>query len=242
MDEQVPDQKRHDPFDDERWPFPRATAWVIWRSRERIAQLLSDIAESEGRVQVFDIFNEAMRRENVSGGPPEGGLLPFLEAQAELWEQLKRGRLVALGVKVGEATWSHIPGSAWFNLDYFPCLDGRSDSIGSNYSAVYHGVIVPRSSVLEIWPDIANAKGRSGRGRKAMICQDQIDEVVFELFEVYGDLSDDDPDWHTQGQVENATRAKLEKKFGKENVVRESTLRGYVKKAIIERENKKAGN
>jgi hypothetical protein len=230
-------------FDNERWPLAQAAAWIIWHSMDRVVQLLSDIAaERDGCVHVFDILGEAMRQENDQGRPPEGVALPFVEAQADLWGQLTRGRLVALGVKVGETTWSHIPGSAWFNLDYFYCDSGRSDSIGSNYSAVYHGVTVRRSAVLEIWPDIREDKARPKRGRKPRVRQQEFDEVVFELFEENGALSDDDPEWRTQGQVESAARALLEKKFGKKNVVRESTLRGYVKKAIIKRENKKAGN
>ena len=73
MDEQVPKANRHDPFDDERWPLAQAAAWIIWRSKERVAQLLSDIAaEKEGSVHVFDIFCKALRPENVQSGPPEG--------------------------------------------------------------------------------------------------------------------------------------------------------------------------
>ena len=236
MDGQVLNARHQ--FDNERWPLPQAAAWIIWRSRDRVVQLLSDIAaERDGCVHVFDILGEAMRQENVQGRSPEGGALPFVEAQAELWEQLKRGRLVALGVKVGETTWGHIPASAWSGLDYFTAPDGRSDSIGSNYSAVYHGVIVPRSSVLEIWPDIAKDKGRPESGRKARVCQEEFDEVVSELFEENGDLLDDDPEWHTQGQVENATRAVLEKKFGKKIVAWESTFRAYIKKSLKNWEN-----
>lgn len=104
MDGQVPNAKRHDPFDDERWSLVRAAGWIIWRSKERVAQLLSDIIEREGHVHVSDIFNEAIRREKVHRGPPEGGVLPFIEAQAQLWEELRHGRLVAIGLKVGETT------------------------------------------------------------------------------------------------------------------------------------------
>jgi hypothetical protein len=236
MDEQAPDAKRHDPFDDERWSFSLAAAWIIWRSREHVAQLLSDMAESEGRVQVFDIFNEAVRRENGRGGPPKGGVLPFVEAQAELWEQLRQGRLTAMGVKVGEATWSHIPTSEWSNLDYFPCTDGRSNSIGSNHSTVYDEVTVPRATVLKLWPENREDKDRPKRGRKPRIGQDQIDAVVFELFADNGDLSDDDPNWHTQGQVESAARDELEKKFGRKTVPLESTFRTYIAKSLKKRE------
>ena len=134
------------------------------------------------------------------------GCSPFVEAQAELWEQLKQGRLTAMGVKVGEATWSHIPSSAWFNLDYFPCIDGRSNSIGSNHSPVYGEVTVRRSAVLEIWPDFEKVQARAKRGRKPMIPQEEVDAVVFDLLEEHSDLSDDDPEWHTQGHNEGATR------------------------------------
>jgi hypothetical protein len=162
-DEQITDTKRCDQFNDERWSFPLAAAWVIWRSKERVAQLLSDITESEGRVQVFDIFNDSARRENGRGGPSEGGVLPFVEAQAQLWGRLKQGRLVARGLKVGEASWSDIPASDWLNLDYFPCPDGRSNSIGSNHTTVYDEVTVPRSAVLKIWPSRSGKPRRRGR-------------------------------------------------------------------------------
>jgi hypothetical protein len=242
VDEQIVNAKRDDPFDYHRWPLAQAAAWIIWRSRAYVAQLLSDITDSEGRVQVFDIFNEAVRRENGRGGPPEGDVLPFAEAQAELWEQLRQGRLAAMGVKVGEATWSYIPASEWLNLDYFPCTDGRSNSIGSNHSIVYDEVTVPRSALLEIWPDTTKVKARRKRGRKPRIPQEEVDEVVFELFEENGDLSDDDPNWHTQGQVERATRAGLEKKFGKKTVPQESTFRTYIVKSLNKWELFKAGN
>ena len=216
MDGQVLNARHQ--FDNERWPLAQAAAWIIWRSRDRVVQLLSDIAERDGRVHVFDILGGAMRQENDQGRPPEGVALPFVEAQADLWEQLKRGRLVALGVKVGETTWGPIPALAWSGLDYFYCDSGRSDSIGSNYPAVYHGVTVRRSAVLEIWPDIREDKARTKRGRKPRVRQEEFDEVVFELFEENGALLDDDPEWRTQGQVESAARAVLEKKLGKKIV------------------------
>ena len=129
MDGQVLNARHQ--FDNERWPLAQAAAWIIWRSRDRVVQLLSDIAaERDGCVHVFDILGEAMRQENDQGRSPEGVALPFVEAQADLWEQLKRGRLVALGVKVGETTWGPIPALAWSGLDYFYCDSGdriRSD-------------------------------------------------------------------------------------------------------------------
>ena len=184
-----------------------------------------------------------MRQENVPAGPPEGGVLSSVEGQTSLWEQLKQGRLVARGVKVGEGTWSLIPASAWPGLDYFYCDNGRSDAIGSNYSAIYREVTFRRSAVLEIWPAIDKTQVEpvkaTSRGRKRMIDQDQIDKVVFELFDDNGDLSGDDPDWNIQAHVERSTRTVLKKKFGEKNVVKELTLRKYVKNAIEEREKRK---
>jgi hypothetical protein len=242
MDEDVPNANRHDPFDDERWSFPWAAAWIIWRSREYVAQLLSDIAASEGRVQVFDIFNEAARRENGRGGPPKGGVLPFVEAQAELWEQLKQGRLTAMGVKVGEATWSHIPSSAWFNLDYFPCIDGRSNSIGSNHSPVYGEVTVRRSAVLEIWPDITKIKARPKSGSKPKIGPDHIKSIVFELLCHNGDIMDTDPEWRIQRDIERDThKVLLQQKFSTDNIPKKTQLRMYVGKFYREWRDKQQG-
>jgi hypothetical protein len=242
MDGQVPNAKRHDPFDDERWSFPWAVAWVIWRSREYVAQLLSDLTESEGQVQVFDIFNEASRRETGPGCPPKGGVLSFLEAQAELWEQLRQGRLVAMGVKVGETTWSHIPGSAWVNLDYFPCIDGRSNSIGSNHSKVYDEVTVRRSAMLEIWPDITKVKTGPKRGSKPKVSPDHLKSIVFELLCESGDIMDIDPEWRTQGDIEHKTREELlRQKFSTEKIPKKTQLRMYVSKFHREWRDKQQG-
>jgi hypothetical protein len=229
MDEQILNDKPDDPFDYPRWPLAQAAAWIIWRSREYVAQLLLDIAESEGRVQVFDIFNEAARRENGRGGPPEGGVLPFVEAQAELWEQLRQGRLAARGVKVGEAIWSHIPRAEWSNLDYFPCTDGRSNSIGSNHSAVYDGVTVARTTVLKLWPDMTKVKARPKSGRKLKIGLDHLKSIVFKLMCEHGDIMDPDPSWRVQRDIEHATHnALLLQKFNTEDIPKKTQLRTYV--------------
>jgi hypothetical protein len=50
MDEQVLSAKRHDPFNDERWSFPRAAAWVIWRSKERVGQYATEAYGRLGRL------------------------------------------------------------------------------------------------------------------------------------------------------------------------------------------------
>jgi hypothetical protein len=231
VDEQVPNAKRHDPFNDERWSFALAAAWIIWRSREYAVQLLSDLTERERHVQVFDVFNEAARRENGPGIAPEGAVLPFLDAQAELWEQLKQGQLVAVGVKVGEATWSQIPASAWFNLDYLPCIGGGSNSIGSNHSPVYDEVIVHRSAVLKIWKDIAKVKSQRKRGRKPRLDPDHIKSVVFELLLDNGDIMNIEPQWRTQGDIERETfEILLQQKFRREDIPKKTQMRSYVSK------------
>jgi len=229
MDGQVPNAKHHDPFDDERWSLSQAAAWIILRSKERVSQLLSNIAaEREGGVHVFDIFGEAAQRETVRGRAPEGSVLPFVEAQAELWEELKRGRVRALGIQVGEATWSQIAPDAWRELDYFYCDNGRSTAIGSSGLKKYLDVTLPRDDVLNLWPRIPSATAQSKRGPKRKIPQDEIDLVAFKLLDHHGSLSDDDPEWHSKGQLEAATAEKLKQKFGKSNVPGESTLRTYV--------------
>ena len=231
MDAEVPKVEGQDPFDGKRWSVALAAAWIIWRSREYVGQLLSDVTQSEGGVQVFDIFNEASRRANVRGGPPEGGVLPFLEAQGELWKQLKQGRLLAIGVKAGEATWSQIAPEAWCELDHYYCGSGQSDAIGSLGLVKYFNVTVPRSAVLTLWPPTQCPSTESKRGRKPKIPQNEIDLIVFELLDFHSDFSDDDPNWHTKGQLEIATRKKLKQKFEESNVPGESTLRTYVGKS-----------
>jgi hypothetical protein len=91
------------------------------------------------------------------------------------------------------------------------------------------------AEILKLWPaqplamtDLVKPAHQALRGRKRRISQEYIDEVVFELIEHHGNLSNDDPKWQTQGQLEVATREKLEKKFGKKSVPGESTLRSYV--------------
>jgi hypothetical protein len=95
----------------------------------------------------------------------------------------------------------------------------------------YFDVTVPRADVLALWPLIRSANAQSKSGRKPKIPQKEIDKVVFELLDDRGNLSDDDPEWHTQGQLEAATREMLNKKFKQRNVPQESTLRVYVSKS-----------
>jgi hypothetical protein len=158
-------------------------------------------------------------------------VLPFLEAQGELWKQLKQGRLVAIGVKAGEATWSQIAPEAWRELDHYYCGSGQSDAIGSLGLIKYFNVTVPRSAVLTLWPLTQNANTQSKRGRKPKIPQNAIDLIVFGLLDYNGDFSDDDPDWQTKSRLEVAARKELEQKFGESNVPGESTLRTYVGKS-----------
>jgi hypothetical protein len=241
MDEQAPDAKRHDPFDDERWSFSLAAAWIIWRSREHVAQLLSDIAESEGRVQVFDIFNEAARRENGRGGPPKGGVLPFVEAQADLWEQLKQGRLVAMGVKVGEATWSQIAPDEWCELDYYYCR-GKSNALGLLGIVKYSDVTLPRADVLTLWPLIQPANSQSRRGRKPKIDVDYIRSAIWEFLDDNGDISGLDPEWRTQSDIQVEIRKILIKEFGEDNIPGTSSLKGYVSRFYPEWKSSKVKN
>jgi hypothetical protein len=150
MESQTADGLKHSPLDDELWSLAVAAAWIIWRSKERAASIIQDIGEHERHVQLFDVFNDAARREEVTGAAPKAAVLPFKEAQAELWARLTDGKLRAIGLKVGEATWSQIPAEAWPRLDYFYCA--RSDSIGWLGAARYTDVTVPRVAVLTLWP------------------------------------------------------------------------------------------
>ena len=90
---------------------------------------------------------------------------------------------------------------------------------------------------------VDEAKGQpikpATRGRKRRIPQEEVDAVVFVHHYAHGDLSGDDPDWHTQGQIERAASAALVKKFGTKNVVQESTLRLYIVKSFEKWKEKK---
>jgi hypothetical protein len=214
-------------FDSGSWSLANVVAWVIWRSKERVVSIIEMIRAKEGHIQIFDVINEAART-SKPGMPPDGGVLPFPQAQAEIWEELKRGRLRAIGVKAGEAIWSQISSEAWFELDYLYCGNGRSNAIGSSGLVKYFDVMLPRADVLILW----SASTQSKRGRKRSIPQNDINNVVFELLNYYGDFMDNDPGWHTQAQLEVETRVKLNKKFKKTNVPLESTLRKYVSLAL----------
>jgi hypothetical protein len=91
------------------------------------------------------------------------------------------------------------------------------------------------AEILKLWPaeplaiaDPIKPEYQALRGRKRRISQEYIDEVVFKLLDHHGNLSNDDPKWQTQGQLEVSTREKLEKVFGNKNVPGESTLRSYI--------------
>jgi hypothetical protein len=106
--DQATESRKHDQFDDESWPLALAAAWIIWRSRERVASVISAIIEKERHLHIFDVFNHAARTASAAGGPPHGGVLPFQQAQGELWGQLKSGRLAACGIRVGESAWGQL--------------------------------------------------------------------------------------------------------------------------------------
>jgi hypothetical protein len=120
MEKQTTNVRHRDLFDSESWSLAEVVAWLIWRSEEHVGSIIEMILAKEGHIQIFDVINEAART-SKPGMPPEGGVLPFPKAQAELWEHLKRGRLVAIGVKVREATWTEIAPDAWCELDYNYC-------------------------------------------------------------------------------------------------------------------------
>jgi hypothetical protein len=79
-------------------------------------------------------------------------------------------------------------------------------------------------------------KRRSGRKSKFAA---SIRQAVFELMDYHGDLSDDDPQWSKQADVEKAVCAEL----GDQAPRAESTIREHVSKSIAEwRSSKKADN
>ena len=240
MENQTTENLKPASFDREWWSLAEVAAWIIWRSKERVISIIATILAKEHNIQIFDVINEAART-SKSGMPPEGGVLPFPKAQAELWEQLRRGRLRAIGVRAGEAIWSEVAPDAWRELDYNYCGTGQSNALGALGVVKYFDVTLPRAAVLSLWPLIEGAKSQSKRGRKRKIPQAEIDIAVAELLDHHGDFSDDDPDWRTQSQLEAGTRETLAKKFGEKNVPLESTLREYISLAYGQWKARKAG-
>jgi len=226
MDERVLDPNGHASaferaFGEHQWSLAMSAAWIIWRSQERVVHLLSEVADVDGRVSVFDVFNEAARREGPERGPPDGGALTFVEAQAELWESLKRGRLVARGIKVGEASWSSIAAPAWVGIDYFPCTGGQSNSIGSGGSVVYSDVTVLHSAVLEIWPSVPNSReapvageNPRRRGRPPVTDWTAIKDLLFEECKRQGGVPSLEigAGWAVQADAEKFVRDMLDER------------------------------
>jgi hypothetical protein len=93
---------------------------------------------------------------------------------------------------------------------------------------------VATADVIELLvsqPVAPTADSGSRRGRKPKIPFARINAVVFDLLDYRGALLDDDPEWHSQGQLEVATREKLKNMFGPKSVPGESTLRPYVSRS-----------
>jgi hypothetical protein len=128
----------------------------------------------------------------------------------------------------GRSARTEIAPDEWSELDYSYCNTSLSNAIGSLETVKYWDLSFSRSDVLALWPEVQHTKGQLKRGPKRKVPQEEIDNVVFELFEYHGPLSDDDPEWRTKGQLEVATRDELDKKFGASNVPGESTLRNYI--------------
>jgi hypothetical protein len=239
MENQTTGVLKPESLDSESWSLAEVAAWIIWRSKEHVASIIATILAKERHIQIFDVINEAART-SKSGMAPEGGVLPFSQAQAELWEQLRRGRLRAIGVRAGEAVWREVAPDAWQELDYNYCGTGQSNALGALGVVKYFDVTLPRTAVLTLWPLTDGAKNQSQRGRKRKIPQREVDTAVADLLDHHGDFSDDDPDWRTQSQLEANTRATLEEKFGVKNVPMESTLREYVRLAYRQWKAQKA--
>jgi hypothetical protein len=173
VEERTPNVLHYDSFDDASWSLPITAAWIIWRSRAGAAAVIATILKRERHLQIFDVFQEAARSSSVSGEPPEGGILSFQQAQAQLWDCLKDGRLAALGIRVSEAVWSQIAPEEWSELDYQFCGDARPSAIGCCGVERYYSVTVPRCAVLNLWPvaSVAHRAPRVGikeRKRKAL--------------------------------------------------------------------------
>jgi hypothetical protein len=157
--------------------------------------------------------------------PPQGGVLPFRQAQGELWGQLKSGRLVACGIRVGESVWGQLAPDDWRELDHYPC--GERAAIGSMSVGKYHDVILTRIAILELWPKVREVGSRK-RGRKPKMDNSYIKGLVFDLLDDRGDFHPADATWRVQGDLERAVRTKLETKYEKGEIIGKTQLRSLI--------------
>jgi hypothetical protein len=106
----------NDPLKLPRWTLAQALASMIDRSPEAVAR-------ADGK-EVFDVANEAVRRDGVDDATKSVAL----RWRDELFGALCDGTLTAYGIGRGQSEHSPIPALAWEMIDCFYNYDGRCDS------------------------------------------------------------------------------------------------------------------
>jgi hypothetical protein len=135
----------NDPLKLPRWTLPQALAWMIHKTPEAVS--LADGKE------VFDVANEAIRRDGVDDTTKSAAL----RQRDELYDRLCDETLTAYGIARGQSEHSQIPALAWHTIDCFYNYDGRceadpDDAYCSGESPPrYREVFVRPKDVLRLW-------------------------------------------------------------------------------------------
>jgi hypothetical protein len=135
-----------DPLKLPRWALAQALAWMIDKTQERVSW-------ADGK-EVFDVANEAIRRDGADDATRSGAL----RRREELLERLSDGTLTAYGIGQGQSEHNPIPELAWHTIDCFYNYDGQCDAgpddvyrSGESLPR-YRKVFVRTEAVLRLWP------------------------------------------------------------------------------------------
>jgi hypothetical protein len=136
----------NDPLKLPRWTLAQALAWMIDKTPEAVVR-------ADGK-EVFDVANEAIRRDGVDDATKSAAL----RQRDELFDDLCDGTLTAYGIGRGQSEHNPIPALAWPMIDCFYNYDGRCDSgpddvyrSGESLPR-YQEVFVRPKDVFGLWP------------------------------------------------------------------------------------------
>jgi hypothetical protein len=108
--------RTNDPPKLPRWTLPQSLAWMIDEAPEAV--------DRADRKEVFDVANEAIRREGLDDAAQSAAL----RRRHELFEHLCDGTLTAYGIEQGQSEHRPIPALAWLSIDCFFNYDGRCNA------------------------------------------------------------------------------------------------------------------
>jgi hypothetical protein len=167
-----PDPDQFDPLIAPLWTLPMTVAWIVYRSRDQVRELMEDYRSrrlvwryerrftSDGREEeVLDllspkrstIYDMVKAWENAASPLAKAGRL----ACGELWEALKARSPGAQGVKSGERAHAAIPDASWETLTWIrPETSIPDDAVAypGDTTAAYREVRVRSNEVIARWP------------------------------------------------------------------------------------------